>query len=100
MSAPEGGQRAVKRGEIGLQTDFAGLKSPPSEIECINSRCGGCCADLPWWRIRIMCSRSTRVAMFLDCSTPLMRHLHEPMETLMAFGRMVHGPRSSWLNRA
>ncbi|MFN3295552.1 hypothetical protein, partial [Caldimonas sp.] len=36
------------RGEIGLQTDFASLKTPPSEIECINSRYGGCCADLPY----------------------------------------------------
>ena len=47
MSAPEGGQRAVKRGEIDLKADLARLKSPPSEIECINSRFGGCCADLP-----------------------------------------------------
>lgn len=47
MSASAGGQRAVKRGDIGLETDLARLKSPPSEIECINSRCGGCCADLP-----------------------------------------------------
>ena len=43
MSASAGGQRAANRGETGL----ASLKSPPSEIECINSRCGGCCADLP-----------------------------------------------------
>lgn len=41
MSASAGGQRAANRGETGL----ASLKSPPSEIECINSRCGGCCAD-------------------------------------------------------
>jgi hypothetical protein len=47
MSASKCGQRATKQGEIGLQTDLAGLKSPPSEIECINSRRGGCCADLP-----------------------------------------------------
>ena len=47
MSAPAGGQRAVKWGEIGLQTALARLKSPPSEIKCINSRHGGCCADLP-----------------------------------------------------
>jgi len=45
MSASKCGQRATKQGEIGLQTDLAGLKSPPSEIECINSRRGGCCAD-------------------------------------------------------
>ena len=48
MSASKCGQRAVNRGEIGLQTDHASLKSSPSEIECINSRCGGCYADLPW----------------------------------------------------
>lgn len=47
MSASKCGQRAAKRGEIGLQTDLARLKSPPSEIECINSRCSACCADLP-----------------------------------------------------
>jgi hypothetical protein len=47
MSASAGGQGAGNRGEIGLQTDLASLKSPPFEIECINSRCGGCCADLP-----------------------------------------------------
>ena len=41
MSASKCGQRAVNRGEIGLQTDHASLKSSPSEIECINSRCGG-----------------------------------------------------------
>ena len=46
MSASKCGQRAVNRGEIGLQTDHASLKSSPSEIECINSRCGGCYADL------------------------------------------------------
>lgn len=45
MSASKCGQRAVNRGEIGLQTDHASLKSSPSEIECINSRCGGCYAD-------------------------------------------------------
>ena len=48
MSASKCGQRAVNRGEIGLQTDHASLKSSPSEIECINSRCGGCYADLPY----------------------------------------------------
>jgi hypothetical protein len=37
----------VNRGEIGLQTDLQILKSPPTEIKCINSRHGGCCADLP-----------------------------------------------------
>lgn len=47
MSASAGGQRAAKRGEIGLQTDLAGREPAPSEIKCINSRCGGCCADLP-----------------------------------------------------
>jgi len=47
MRASKCGQRAVNRGEIGLQTDHASLKSSPSEIECINSRCGGCYADLP-----------------------------------------------------
>ncbi len=47
MSASAGGQKAVNRGEIGLQTDFASLKTPLSEIKSINSRCGGCCADLP-----------------------------------------------------
>ena len=45
MSASAGGQRAVNRGEIGLQTDLQSLKSPPTEIKCINSRYGGCCAD-------------------------------------------------------
>ena len=45
MSASKCGQRAAKRGEIGLQTNLARLKSPPSEIECINSRCSACCAD-------------------------------------------------------
>ena len=47
MSASKCGQRAVNRGEIGLQTTPARLKSPPSEIHCINSRCRKCCADLP-----------------------------------------------------
>lgn len=47
MSASAGGQMAAKRGEIGLETDLPRLKSPPSEIHCINSRCGKCCADLP-----------------------------------------------------
>lgn len=47
MSASAGSQRAAERGEIGLHNDLARLKSPPSEIKCINSRCGGCCADLP-----------------------------------------------------
>lgn len=45
MSASAGGQRAANRGEMDPQTDLASLKSPPSEIERINSRCGGCCAD-------------------------------------------------------
>ena len=45
MSASAGGQRAAKRGEIGRQTDLASLKSPQCEIDCINSRGGGCCAD-------------------------------------------------------
>jgi hypothetical protein len=47
MSASAGGQRAANRGETGLQTDLQSPKSPPSEIKCINSRRGGCCADLP-----------------------------------------------------
>jgi len=47
MSASAGGQRAAKRGEIGLETTPAKLKSPPSEIHCINSSCRWCCADLP-----------------------------------------------------
>ena len=45
MSASAGGQRVEKRGEIGLQTDLASRKPAPAEIEHINSRCGGCCAD-------------------------------------------------------
>ena len=48
MSASAKASRAANRGAIGLETDLAMLKSPSSEIECINSRCGGCCADLPW----------------------------------------------------
>ncbi len=47
MSAPAGGQRAAERAEIGLETDLTRLKSPPSEIAGVNSRHGGCCADLP-----------------------------------------------------
>jgi hypothetical protein len=47
MSASAGGQGAANRGRIGFETDLASLKSPPSEITRINSRCGGCCADLP-----------------------------------------------------
>ena len=47
MSASAGGHMAAKRGEIGLETALQSLKSPTCEIECINSRCGGCCADLP-----------------------------------------------------
>jgi hypothetical protein len=47
MSASAGGQEAANLGEIGLQTDLASLKSPPSEITRINSRRGGRCADLP-----------------------------------------------------
>lgn len=47
MSASAGGQRAAKRGEIGRQTDLVSRKPAPAEIECINSLCGGCCADLP-----------------------------------------------------
>jgi len=47
MSASKCGQRAANRGDIGLQTVLASLKSPQSEIECINSRGGGCCADHP-----------------------------------------------------
>ena len=45
MSASECGQGATKRGEIGLQSALVSLKSPPTEIKCINSRHGGCCAD-------------------------------------------------------
>ena len=45
MSASAGRKKAANRSEIGLQTDRASLKSPPSEIKRINSRCGGCCAD-------------------------------------------------------
>jgi hypothetical protein len=47
MSASASGQRAAKRGEIDLKTDLVSQKSPSSEIGCINSRSGGCCADLP-----------------------------------------------------
>ena len=47
MSVSAKAPRAANRVEIGLDTDLAMLKSPPSEIECINSRCCGCCADLP-----------------------------------------------------
>jgi hypothetical protein len=45
MSASAGSQEAANRGEIGPETDLAMLKSPPSEIKCINARHGGCCAD-------------------------------------------------------
>lgn len=38
---------AGNRDEISLKTDFATLKLPLSETECINSHCSGCCADLP-----------------------------------------------------
>lgn len=39
-------------GDISARVAFrwrvkAAIGLPPSEIECINSRCGGCCADLP-----------------------------------------------------
>jgi hypothetical protein len=47
MSASAASQEAANRGEIGLETDLAMLKSPPSEIKGINSRHGGCVADLP-----------------------------------------------------
>lgn len=47
MSASASGQRAAKRGEIGLQTGLARLKSPSSEIGYINSHPSGCCAGLP-----------------------------------------------------
>lgn len=47
MSASAGYLRAPKRGRISFDTDLASLKLPPSEIKGINSRCGGCCADLP-----------------------------------------------------
>ncbi len=47
MSASKCGQRAAKQGEIGFQTDLAGRELAPSEFKCINSRCNGCCADLP-----------------------------------------------------
>lgn len=47
MSASAGGQRAAKRGEIGLEANLTLLKSPRSEIAGVNSRHGGCCADLP-----------------------------------------------------
>jgi len=47
MSASAAGQRAANRGEIGPQTDLMSRKPAPAEIECINSRCCGCCADLP-----------------------------------------------------
>lgn len=40
-------RRAAQRGEIGLQTDLARVKSPPSETAGVNSRRGGCYADLP-----------------------------------------------------
>ena len=45
MSASAGGQRAAKRGEIGLEANLTLLKSPRSEIAGVNSRHGGCCAD-------------------------------------------------------
>ncbi len=45
MSASKYSQRAAKRGEIGPQTDPVSRKPAPAEIECINSRCCGCCAD-------------------------------------------------------
>ena len=45
MSASAGAQWAAERGEIGFEMDNASPKSSPSGIECINSRCGGCCAD-------------------------------------------------------
>jgi hypothetical protein len=47
MSASAGAQWAAERGEIGFEMDNASPKSSPSGIECINSRCDGCCADLP-----------------------------------------------------
>ena len=47
MSASKCGQRAAEQSEISLETGIAALKSLPSEIECINSHCSGCCADLP-----------------------------------------------------
>jgi hypothetical protein len=47
MSASAGGQRAANRDEIGRQTDLVSRKLAPAEIECINSRYGGCCADFP-----------------------------------------------------
>lgn len=46
MSAPANGQRAEQEVEIDLQTSLGTLKSPSSEIACINSRASGCCADL------------------------------------------------------
>lgn len=47
MSASECGRRAAERADIGLHTTLQSLKSPPCEIERINSRFGGYCADLP-----------------------------------------------------
>lgn len=47
MSASACGHRAAERGEIGLETDLARLKSLQSEIAGVNSHHGGCCADLP-----------------------------------------------------
>ena len=70
MSASKCGQRAVNRGEIGLQTDHASLKSSPSEIECINSRCGGCYADLPSALAAWLSSSNVRSATWRPCTPP------------------------------
>ena len=47
MSASADSRSASNRGEIGLEADLTSLKLPLSEIMRINSRHGGCCADLP-----------------------------------------------------
>lgn len=47
MSAPAATERAGKGPQIGPRMTRIALELPPSEISCINPRCGGCCADLP-----------------------------------------------------
>ena len=46
MSAPVNGKRAVQPRKIAPQTPLENLKTPPSKITCINSRCTECSADL------------------------------------------------------
>ena len=52
MSASASGQRVAKRGEISFEITLANRKSPSSEIGCVNSCYGGCCADLFYRRNR------------------------------------------------